>query len=53
MSEFRTPRARVGLILDLVSHVRREAKRLAYLQHPAPNARLVTDASARVVERAG
>jgi glycosyltransferase involved in cell wall biosynthesis len=25
-----------GLILDLVSHVRREAKRLAYLQHPAP-----------------
>ncbi|HEY5937371.1 MAG TPA: glycosyltransferase family 2 protein [Kofleriaceae bacterium] len=25
-----------GLILDLVSHVRREAKRLAYLQYPAP-----------------
>jgi glycosyltransferase involved in cell wall biosynthesis len=25
-----------GLILDLVSHVRREVKRLAYLQHPAP-----------------
>lgn len=25
-----------GLILDLVAHVRREAKRLAYLQHPAP-----------------
>jgi glycosyltransferase involved in cell wall biosynthesis len=29
-----------GLVLDLVSHVRREAKRLAYLQHPAPGARL-------------
>ena len=26
-----------GLILDLVAHVRREAKRLVYLQHPAPN----------------
>ncbi len=25
-----------GLILDLVGHVRRESKRLAYLQHPAP-----------------
>ena len=25
-----------GLILDLVSHVRREARRLVYLQHPAP-----------------
>src|SRR5262249_44138535 len=25
-----------GLILDLVAHVRREAKRIAYLQHPAP-----------------
>jgi glycosyltransferase involved in cell wall biosynthesis len=25
-----------GAILDLVAHVRREAKRLAYLQHPAP-----------------
>jgi len=25
-----------GLILDLVSHVRREVKRLSYLQHPAP-----------------
>jgi glycosyltransferase involved in cell wall biosynthesis len=25
-----------GLILDLVAHVRRESKRLAYLQHPAP-----------------
>jgi glycosyltransferase involved in cell wall biosynthesis len=25
-----------GLILDLVAHVRREVKRLAYLQHPAP-----------------
>jgi glycosyltransferase involved in cell wall biosynthesis len=28
-----------GLILDLVAHVRREAKRLVYLQHPAPAAR--------------
>jgi glycosyltransferase involved in cell wall biosynthesis len=27
-----------GLILDLVAHVRREAKRLAYLQYPAPSA---------------
>jgi glycosyltransferase involved in cell wall biosynthesis len=25
-----------GLMLDLVAHVRREAKRLVYLQHPAP-----------------
>jgi hypothetical protein len=25
-----------GLILDLIAHVRREAKRLAYLQYPAP-----------------
>jgi glycosyltransferase involved in cell wall biosynthesis len=25
-----------GLVLDLVAHVRREVKRLAYLQHPAP-----------------
>lgn len=28
-----------GLILDLVSHVRRETKRLAYLSYPAPRAR--------------
>jgi glycosyltransferase involved in cell wall biosynthesis len=28
-----------GLILDLVSHVRRETKRLAYLAQPAPRAR--------------
>jgi glycosyltransferase involved in cell wall biosynthesis len=27
-----------GLILDLVAHVRREARRLVYLQHPAPRA---------------
>jgi glycosyltransferase involved in cell wall biosynthesis len=26
-----------GAILDLVAHVRREAKRLVYLQHPAPS----------------
>jgi hypothetical protein len=25
-----------GLILDLVAHVRREAKKLVYLQHAAP-----------------
>jgi glycosyltransferase involved in cell wall biosynthesis len=25
-----------GMILDLVAHVRREARRLVYLQHPAP-----------------
>ena len=29
-----------GLILDLVAHVRRETKRLAYLALPAPRARL-------------
>ncbi len=28
-----------GLILDLVAHVRREAKRLVYLQHPAVGSR--------------
>ena len=28
-----------GLILDLVAHVRKEVKRLAYLQHPAPGER--------------
>ncbi len=28
-----------GLILDLVSHVRRETKRLAYLSYPAPRAK--------------
>ncbi len=31
-----------GLILDLVSHVRREVKRLAYLQHAAPAENVVT-----------
>lgn len=31
-----------GLILDLVAHVRREAKRIAYLQYPAPRARRAT-----------
>lgn len=30
-----------GLILDLVAHVRREAKRLMYLQHPAPRPSVV------------
>ena len=37
-----------GLILDLVSHVRREVKRLAYLQHAAPSElahRAVADAA--------
>jgi glycosyltransferase involved in cell wall biosynthesis len=28
-----------GLILDLIAHVRRESKRLAYLQYPAPRPR--------------
>ncbi len=28
-----------GLVLDLVAHVRKEVKRLAYLQHPAPGER--------------
>jgi glycosyltransferase involved in cell wall biosynthesis len=28
-----------GLVLDLVAHVRRESRRLVYLQHPAPRAR--------------
>src|SRR5262249_43055942 len=28
-----------GLVLDLIAHVRREAKRLVYLQHAAPRAR--------------
>jgi glycosyltransferase involved in cell wall biosynthesis len=36
-----------GLILDLVSHVRRETKRLAYLTLPAPGARLRTSAGGR------
>ena len=29
-----------GLILDLVAHVRRETKRLAYLAYPAPRPRV-------------
>ncbi len=37
-----------GLILDLVAHVRREAKRLVYLQHPAP--RPVRKTTASLVE---
>jgi hypothetical protein len=32
-----------GAILDLVSHVRREVKRLAYLQHVAPGERELLD----------
>jgi hypothetical protein len=35
-----------GLILDLVSHVRREVKRLAYLQHAAPSEVASRDAHA-------
>ncbi len=35
-----------GLVLDLVSHVRREVNRLAYLQYPAPSARRSLAASA-------
>jgi glycosyltransferase involved in cell wall biosynthesis len=38
-----------GFILDLVAHVRREAKRLVYLQHPAP--RRVTRTAERPAER--
>jgi hypothetical protein len=34
-----------GLILDLVAHVRREAKRIAYLQYPAPRRRSRTSSS--------
>jgi glycosyltransferase involved in cell wall biosynthesis len=36
--------AATGLILDLVAHVRREARRLVYLQHPAPRAARRPDA---------
>jgi hypothetical protein len=39
-----------GFILDLVAHVRREAKRLVYLQHPAPGSRVARRA-ARPAER--
>ncbi len=34
-----------GLILDLVAHVRREAKKLAYLSYPAPTAKTNARAS--------
>lgn len=41
-----------ALILDLVAHVRREAKRLIYLQHGAPNAgRSVVAATGSTVRR--
>lgn len=43
-----------GLVLDLVAHVRREAKRLVYLQHAAPRAALrvrAPDASTGSVPR--
>lgn len=36
-----------GAILDLVAHVRRENKRLVYLQHPAPGVRMVQSAARR------
>jgi hypothetical protein len=36
-----------GFILDLVAHVRREAKRLAYLQYPAPREALPERAKQR------
>jgi glycosyltransferase involved in cell wall biosynthesis len=39
-----------GLILDLVSHVRRETKRLAYLSYPAP--RSAPDETTQVVHTA-
>ena len=32
-----------GLILDLVAHVRREAKKLSYLSYPAPRQALLRD----------
>jgi glycosyltransferase involved in cell wall biosynthesis len=35
-----------GLVLDLVSHVRREVNRLAYLQYPAPSADRAAEAPA-------
>ena len=35
-----------GLILDLVAHVRRETKKLAYLSYPAPRERSNTNARA-------
>jgi hypothetical protein len=37
-----------GLILDLIAHVRREARRLVYLQHAAPRARDVRRADVEV-----
>jgi glycosyltransferase involved in cell wall biosynthesis len=37
-----------GLILDLVAHVRREAKRLVYLQHAAPRAARTSSAATRL-----
>ena len=36
-----------GLVLDLVSHVRREAKFLVYLQHPAPGVKKSATSSSR------
>ena len=44
-----------GAILDLVSHVRREVKRLAYLQHVAPGERelLATPPAAKLVAAGG
>jgi hypothetical protein len=36
-----------GLILDLIAHVRREAKRLTYLQHAAPRAGSIRRRSVR------
>ncbi len=41
--------AATGLILDTVSHVRREVKRLAFLQHPAPGAYADLPAAGRVL----
>jgi glycosyltransferase involved in cell wall biosynthesis len=40
-----------GLILDLVAHVRRETKRLAYLALPAPRARLGDSRTGRGLAR--
>jgi glycosyltransferase involved in cell wall biosynthesis len=40
-----------GLILDLVAHVRREAKRLGYLQYAAPRATRRPDAARAAIPR--
>jgi hypothetical protein len=41
-----------GLILDLVAHVRRESKKLAYLSHAAPRVKAQESAVANTKARA-